>query len=76
MKTLKKFNSLLVKGGVGLVLIAMLITTSCQQSANPSIDNFEAIELDAIAAADFDGDGIVGTSDLLILFANWGPCSQ
>lgn len=54
MKTLKKFNSLLVKGGVGLVLIAMLITTSCQQSGNPSIDNFEAIELDAIAAADFD----------------------
>ncbi|MCH8824790.1 MAG: hypothetical protein IH984_14930 [Planctomycetes bacterium] len=24
--------------------------------------------------ADLDGDGVVGTSDLLILFANWGPC--
>ncbi|MCH8824206.1 MAG: hypothetical protein IH984_11950 [Planctomycetes bacterium] len=25
-------------------------------------------------SADLDGDGTVGTSDLLILFANWGPC--
>ena len=23
---------------------------------------------------DFDGDGTVNTVDLLILFANWGPC--
>ena len=24
--------------------------------------------------ADIDGDGSVGTSDLLILLAQWGPC--
>ncbi len=27
-----------------------------------------------VCAEDLDGDGNVGTSDLLILFANWGPC--
>ena len=25
---------------------------------------------------DFDGDGSVGTSDLLALLANWGPCPK
>ncbi|MEE8154218.1 MAG: hypothetical protein V3T53_04575 [Phycisphaerales bacterium] len=24
--------------------------------------------------ADFDGNGNVGASDLLMLLANWGPC--
>ena len=26
--------------------------------------------------ADLDGDDNVGVSDLLILFANWGPCAK
>jgi len=25
---------------------------------------------------DLNGDGTVGTSDLLILFSNWGPCAN
>jgi len=28
------------------------------------------------APGDLDGDGTVGTSDLLILFASWGPCAD
>ena len=27
-----------------------------------------------MSPTDFDESGAVGTSDLLILFANWGPC--
>ena len=26
--------------------------------------------------ADLDGDGIVGTSDLIVLLGNWGPCPK
>ena len=25
---------------------------------------------------DLNGDGIVGIADMLIMFANWGPCSD
>ncbi|MCH8821869.1 MAG: hypothetical protein IH984_00020 [Planctomycetes bacterium] len=32
------------------------------------------VEVEEANLADLDGDGVVGTSDLLILFANWGPC--
>ena len=32
------------------------------------------VETEEANTADLDGDGVVGISDLLILFANWGPC--
>ncbi len=70
MKTLKKINSLLVKGGLGLVVIAMLFITSCEQPADePSIvSDFATTETDAIAQADFDEiddivEGAMGYSD-------------
>ena len=49
-------------------------------NANPSGGNAIArhglviLKLLGINPADLDGDGLVSTSDLLILFANWGPC--
>ncbi len=69
MKTLKTINSLLVKSGLGLAVIAMFFIMSCEQSAdNPSIAEFESAELDAVAAADFDEidditEGAMGYSD-------------
>ena len=32
------------------------------------------IQLRRITVGDFDGDGLVGITDLLILLSNWGPC--
>ncbi|MCH8824837.1 MAG: hypothetical protein IH984_15175 [Planctomycetes bacterium] len=32
------------------------------------------VPMELCCPADLDGNGTVGTSDLLILFANWGPC--
>ena len=55
MKTLKKINSLLVKGGLGLVVLAMLFVSSCEQSAeSPLVTEFDEAELDAIVEADYD----------------------
>ncbi|MCH2134949.1 MAG: hypothetical protein MK101_00025 [Phycisphaerales bacterium] len=28
------------------------------------------------AAADFNGDGLVGASDILLVLSAWGPCEQ
>ena len=36
--------------------------------------NPDSIELTVTAIGDFDGDGIVGISDFLIVLGNWGPC--
>jgi len=33
-----------------------------------------AAALVPLGGGDFDDDGIINTTDLLILFANWGPC--
>jgi hypothetical protein len=37
-------------------------------------DESLALRLDCAGNSDLDGDGMVGTSDLLLLLANWGPC--
>ena len=69
MKSIKTINSLLVKGTLALGLLALLVGTSCQQSAeNPLITDFESTELDVIAEADFDEiddivEGAMGYSD-------------
>jgi len=34
------------------------------------------IDLTGANPADLNGDGVVNTSDLLILFASWGPCAD
>ena len=55
METLKKLNSLLIKGALALGIMAMVFTMSCEQTGlEPSITDLESAELDAIATADFD----------------------
>ena len=55
METLKKLNSLLLKGALTLGVMAMLVTMSCEQAGQePSITDLESTELDAIAEADYD----------------------
>lgn len=55
MKTLKKLNSLLIKGALTLGVMAMIFTMSCEQAGlEPSISDLESTELDAIAEADYD----------------------
>lgn len=64
---------------------AVLMETSRDLGA-PGMDNvYGAGRVDAYEAvvavmvtneADLDGDGVVGTSDLLILLGSWGPCAD
>lgn len=55
MKAFNSMYSLLGKSILGLGIIALLFTTSCQQNAEEPTDlNQAAIEADAVAEADFD----------------------
>jgi len=42
----------------------------------PPIVDMGAFEFQAGVFGDLNGDGTVGTADLLILFASWGPCKD
>lgn len=64
---------------------AILMDTSVDLGAQGMDNSFGAGRVDAYEAvvasmpsneADLDGDGVVSTSDLLILLANWGPCGD
>ena len=69
MKTVNSMYSLLGKGIMGLGVVALLVTASCQQNAEePTSLDQASIEADAIAEADFDEvdeitDNIMGYSD-------------
>ena len=39
-----------------------------------NVDNTFAATCPKPCPADFDGDGVVGIVDFLLLLANWGPC--
>jgi len=55
METLKKMNTLLAKGALGLGIVFLLFTTSCQQNAEePSTLDESSIESNATAEADFN----------------------
>ena len=43
------------------------------KTALVDLDTVE-IELEPPLPGDLDGDGLVGTTDFLLLLANWGPC--
>jgi len=55
METLKKMNTLLVKGVLSLAVVFLLFTTSCQQNAEePNNLDELSVESNAIAEADFN----------------------
>lgn len=52
--------------------------TDPQSVVEAAIDGFRLFEIicDSGVLGDLDGDGVVGTSDLLLLLASWGPCAK
>ena len=80
-------RSLLISGAIGAdgfeigyeYRITPEVDLMCDKvSGNPAVSwdslNYN-ITIRQSCLADLDSSGEVGTSDLLILFANWGPCS-
>lgn len=64
---------------IGQVGLASICCVRITNPGDPELD--PSIEIDALSdvapgpdPADFDGDGIVGVTDLLLLLGAWGPC--
>lgn len=75
--------ALIKGGGKGYIFIGMS-ALDCNTNGEPdACDIFDGQSVDQNnngipdqCDADLDGNGIVNTSDLLILFSNWGPCGD